>query len=51
MTSDTPDQDDMKQKLEEALESAHPEEHASEDLFDTDALGNEPAEEDDSGDV
>ena len=41
---------ELKQEFEQAVEQFHPEEAAaSDDPFNTDGLGHEPAEEDDSG--
>jgi hypothetical protein len=41
----------MKEVFESALEESHPEEDPTDDPFATDALGHEPAEEDDGGRV
>jgi hypothetical protein len=43
--------EELRQEFEDAVEHIHPEESAPDDPFSTDALGNEPAEEDDSGSV
>lgn len=47
---ETPDDGDVTQELADAMHKLHPEElPPEEDLFATDGLGNEPAEEDDQG--
>ena len=43
--------EELKREFEDAVEHIHPEELPPDDPFSTDALGHEPAEEDDSGSV
>ena len=49
LNNDDRNDEELKQEFKEALEGVHPEDVSQEDPFDTDALGNEPAEEDASG--
>jgi hypothetical protein len=49
---DTPEDENVKLELEDAMKQMHPEEQMSEDdPFAVDGLGNEPAEENDLGSV
>jgi len=48
-TPETPDGDETLKEMQEAMQDMHPEEEPKEDLFDTDALGHEPAPEKDTG--
>ena len=46
---DTPDDESVMSELDAAMRKMHPEETVGSDPFATDALGHEPAEEDDMG--